>query len=573
MSISTPLKNSMRLYYPPGEAFYSGLNEEAISEEDYRRAEQIWSTFGCQNFKDYHDHYLMTDVLLLADVFEQFRETGMEFYGLDPAQYLTLPSFSWDALLKLTNIELQLISDPEMFLFFESNIRGGISQISHRYARANNPQVPDYDENLKNSYLAYLDANNLYGWAMSQALPVGDFKFLDRDEIGCTDFLKTADDSPTGYVLECDLEYPQNLHDSHNDYPLAPESILVTESMLSPFCKSFDQKHVDCRKLIPNLNNKSKYVLHYRNLKLYTSLGMKITKIYRVASFTQKPWMKKYIDFNTEKRTIAKNEFEKNFFKLLNNSVYGKAMENVRGHSLVNLVSDPTKFLKMTSRPQIKHFKIINEDAVIVERVKAVVTLNKPIYTGFCILDLSKILMYDFHYNVIVKRYGDDARLLFTDTDSLCYHISTPDFYGDMGSMSNYFDTSDYPKNNMLYSRKNAKVLGKMKDECAGKPAIEFVGLRSKMYSLLVDRSKPAKMTTKGVKRRYVEKHVRHEMYLHTLKSRICTHAQFLQFRTSHHRIETVNFNKKCLSAYDDKRHVLGDGESTLAYGHYKLCK
>jgi len=234
-------------------------------------------------------------------------------------------------------------------------------------------------------------------------------------------------------------------------------------------------------------------------------------------------------------------------------------------------VSDPKKFLKMTSRPQIKQWKIINDDTVLVERIKATVTLNKPIYTGFCILDLSKILMYDFHYNVIVAKYGNNARLLFTDTDSLCYQITTPDLYNDMGSMSEHFDTSDYPADHALYSTANKKVVGKMKDECAGSPAIEFVGLRSKMYSLFVSTTKDPKMTAKGIKRGFVEKNVRHSMYLDTLLTHKNTYASFQNFRTQRHTIETVNFFKKCLSAYDDKRHILHDGVSSLAYGHYKL--
>jgi hypothetical protein len=432
--------------------------------------------------------------MLLADVFEQFRLTGMKYYELDPAQFFTLPALSWDALLKYTKVELELISDPEMFLFFEKGIKGGISVISHRHALANNPYIGDeYDAQKETSYLAYLDANNLYGWAMSQKLPVSDFRFLSKQELTTVDFLTTSVDSSTGYVIECDIQYPIELHDAHNDYPLAPETVLVTEPMLSPFCKSFGQKHVDCKKLIPNLNDKSKYVLHYRNLQLYISLGMKITKVHRVAAFTQSFWMKPYVDFNTEKRQQARNEFEKNFFKLMVNAIFGKSMEDVRNHSIVNLVSNPAKFLKMSSKPQIKQFKIVNKDTVLVQRTKAVVILNKPIYTGFCVLDLSKLLMFDFHYNVMRAKYGDRARLLFTDTDSLCYSIRTLDFYQDMGSMLELFDTSEYPTDHPQYSCMNAKVLGKMKDECFSVPAIEFVGLRSKMYSLLVDRQKPAK--------------------------------------------------------------------------------
>ena len=171
---------------------------------------------------------------------------------------------------------------------------------------------------------------------MSESLPYDHFRFLSADEIRKLDYMNIPDDSSTGYILEVDLEYPHHLHDLHNDYPLAPESLLITRDMLSPFCKSFKQKHCDARKLVPNLQHKTKYIVHYRNLKLYADLGMKITQVHRVLSFSQKPWMKPYIDFNTEKRKHAKNDFEKELFKLLNNAVFGKTMENVRLWKIFN---------------------------------------------------------------------------------------------------------------------------------------------------------------------------------------------------------------------------------------------
>jgi hypothetical protein len=207
---------------------------------------------GCQNFKNYHDLYLTTDTLLLSDVFENFRDVSMTNYRLDLAHYLTTPSLTWNACLKYTNVELELITDPEIFLFFESAMRGGISVISNRYARANNPYLEpkDYDSSQPLSYIYYLDANNLYGWAMSQYLPVGGFRFLSEEEISKIDFANVPDDSETGFVVECDLEYPSELHETHNDYPLAPEHVMVTEAMLSLFCKSMNVKHAFTEKLI-----------------------------------------------------------------------------------------------------------------------------------------------------------------------------------------------------------------------------------------------------------------------------------------------------------------------------------
>jgi hypothetical protein len=558
---------------PPIESFYSKLNDEGISQADYLRACKLWDSLPEKTFKAYHDYYMTSDVLLLSDIFEEFRTMCLENYELDPAYYLTLPAFGWQAMLKITGIELKLITDPEKELFISSSIRGGISVISHRHAHANNPYLEGYDSSKDKSYIVYVDANNLYGDAMSQPLPFDDFEFLSENEISATDFLNVPDDSPIGYLLEVDLEYPETLHDLHNDYPLAPESVLITEDMLSDFCRSFKQKHFDSKKLVPNLRNKVKYTVHYRNLKLYTSLGIVLTKIHRVLSFAQKPWMKPYIDFNTQKRKFAKNDFEKDLFKLMNNSVFGKTMENVRLRKNIELVSDEKKLMKLLSKPQLDSFKIINENAVLVDRVRKSVKLDKPMYAGLCILELSKLTMYNFHYNVILKRYGTNARLLFTDTDSLAYDIRCDDVYNDMYIDRDLYDFSNYDPSSPLYSKANEKVIGKFKDECGGKAPIEFVGLRSKMYSLLEEKDKPSKRTAKGVKRGFVVKRVRHDMYLNTLRTRVCTRANFVNFQSLNHTIKTVNFSRICLSAYDDKRYVLGDGISTYAYGHYKLRK
>ena len=205
------------------------------------------------------------------------------------------------------------------------------------------------------------------------------------------------------------------------------------------------------------------------------------------------------------------------------------------------------------------------------DRIRTKVTLNKPIYIGFTVLDVSKLLMFDFHYNVIMKRYGTNARLLFTDTDSLCYHLITDDVYRDMTEYSDLLDTSGYPESHPLYSTKNKKVIGKMKDECNGDPPLEFVGLRAKMYSLLTYNQSMIKRTAKGIKKRYVSKHVRHEMYLRTLRERTIEHAKYRLFRSRAHKIETVECKKIALCAYDDKRFVLNDGVSTYAYGHVML--
>ena len=265
-------------------------------------------------------------------------------------------------------------------------------------------------------------------------------------------------------------QYPKSHHDLHNDYPLAPEQIGVNK--------------ID--KLIPNLWDKKKYILHYENLKQYLSLGSKLNHIFRGIRFEESQWLKKYIALNNDLRTKAKNDFEKDFFKLMNNSVFGKTMENIRNRVDIKLVNDKKQAEKLIAKPNFNHCNIFSEDLVAIHMKKTKLVFNKPVYLGMCILDLSKTLMYDFHYNYIKQKYGDKAKLLFTDTDSLMYEIQTKDFYKDISEdVKHRFDTSDYPPNHPsgIPSGFNKKVLGMFKDEAGGKVIDEFVGLRAKLYS------------------------------------------------------------------------------------------
>ena len=239
-----------------------------------------------------------------------------------------------------------------MYLFIEKGLRGGISYIAKRYAKANNKYMKDYDPKKPSKFITYLDMNNLYGWVMSGYLPYGGFKWLKN--VDGFDVNSISEKSPIGYILEVDLEYPDELHVLHNDYPLAPEKLAIPYDMLSDYCKKIADEYGikvgDVMKLIPNLGNKTNYVLHYRNLQLYLSLGMRLTKTHEVLKSKQSDWMKKYIDFNTGKRTNAANSFEKDFVKLMTYSVYGKTMENLQKRVNVRLVNNGRYFLKYTSR-------------------------------------------------------------------------------------------------------------------------------------------------------------------------------------------------------------------------------
>ena len=554
---------------PPKEEFYSILNDEHISDEDYEHAQNVWNTFNLKNMGEYHDLYLESDILLLADVFENFRKTCLQYYKLDPCHYFTSPGLSWDAMLKMTDIKLELMTDIDMFQFIEKGMRGGISYIANRYGKANNKYMKTYDEKAPSKYIMYLDANNLYGWAMSQYLPTGGFKWMTEKQIDNIDLARYREDSTKGLILEVDLTYPEELHDLHNDYPLAPEKVKVGENMLSEYSKKIAKKYNIStglvHKLIPTLSNKEKYVLHYRNLQLYTDLGLKITKVHRVLEFNQSAWLKQYIDFNTQKRTDPKNAFEKDFFKLMNNSVFGKTMENIRKRVDVRLVTDENKLLKMAAKPTYVSSKIFNENLVAVHKIKETLTLNRPAYVGMCILDLSKTLMYDFHYNYIKQKYGSKAKLLFTDTDSLTYEIETEDVYRDFWNDKDKFDNSYYPENSPFYDNTNKKVIGKFKDECQSIPVAEFIGLRSKMYSYIKDNNQNNK-TAKGIK-----KNITHENYKDVLFNNEQMHHTMKTIRSNLHQLGSYELNKVSLSCFNDKRYIHDNGVTSYAYGHYKI--
>ena len=559
---------------PKKEEFYSILNNEHISDENYKHAQNVWNTFNLKNMGEYHDLYLQSDILLLTDVFENFRKTCLEYYKLDPCHYFTSPGLSWDAMLKMTDIKLELMTDVDMFQFIEKGLRGGISYIANRYGKANNKYMKDYKKDKPSKYIMYLDANNLYGWAMSQYLPTGGFKWLKQNKIDNLDLKKYDKENKKGIILEVDLEYPEKLHDLHNDYPLAPEKVKVTDNMLSNYCKKIADKYNISTglvyKLIPTLSKKEKYVLHYRNLQLYIDLGLKLTKIHRVLEFDQSPWLKQYIDYNTEKRKNAKNDFEKDFFKLMNNSVFGKTMENIRKRVDVRLVTDEKKLLKLTSKPTYVSSKIFNENLVAVHKIKETLTLNRPAYVGMCILDLSKTLMYDFHYKYIKEKYGEKAKLLFTDTDSLTYEIEAKDVYKDFFKDKDKFDNSDYPEYSPFFYKENKKVIGKFKDEAAGIPIIEFVGLRSKMYSYIKDNQKGGK-TAKGIKKNVIKNNIIHDDYKETLFNNKQMYHKMKTIRSENHQLGSYELNKVSLSCFDDKRYIHNNGIDSYAYGHKNI--
>ena len=295
------------------------------------------------------------------------------------------------------------------------------------------------------------------------------------------EFIKNYNENnDKGYIVEVDVMYPKKLHDLHSDLPFLPERMEIDK----------------CKKLVCNLYNKKKYVVHINSLKEALNHGLKLKKIHRIIEFNQEAWLKPYIDMNTKLRKIAKNDFEKDLFKLMNNSVFGKTMENIRKHRDIKLVTTDKKRSKLVSEPNYHTINLISEDLSIIEMKKTKVKMNKPIYLGLSILEISKILMYEFWYDYMKPKYNDNVKLCYMDTDSFIMNIKTNYFYEDITSdVENRFDTSNYEVNRPLPTGKNKKVT----DELGGKIITEFVTLRPKTYLFLTDDGKEDKKA-KGTK-------------------------------------------------------------------------
>jgi hypothetical protein len=573
---------------PPIECFESSLTKELPDLEEYRKAQEAWDFFQCKTLEDYHLLYVKCDVLLLADCMEHFRHVCHSTMQLDPLHYLGLPGFAWDCMLRFLSVELPLIDDCTMYNFFESAIRGGVSQVGLRFARANNPLLASYDATLPTSHIMYLDATNLYGAAMTRPLPMGDYQWLDEDWLAYMherlvehqDHQALVDDH-YGFALEVDLHYPHHLHDDHSDFPLAPENVVPPADWLSPASKKLandmNLPKPTCSKLIPHLNDREHYRVHWTALQTYMKYGMVVTKVHKGVLYKHQPWLKDYIRMNTKARQKAQDDVTSKFHKDMNNIIYGKMVEGVRNRVCVKLRSSWKAAKKLVNKPTYKHHKIIDENLVLVQMQQTQVTLNKLPAVGSAILDAAKSIMYEFYYGKLRKAFDrHEARLVMTDTDSFLLHITSEDMWYKWATMMESLDVSSYGDDHPLFEiegclkakHDNKKKLGTFKDEMGGHNVIrEAVALRSKMYSLMVENKNDIKRC-KGISRHTVEKILSHQDYVNCLRGNPTVRVTTAKITNLNHELFTSRQEKLALSAYDDKRYVLDDLADTLAHGH-----
>ena len=488
---------------PPLQNWSDVLNggKVAVSQADLEHARNVFRVFKCQNLEDYHNLYLKCDTLLLACVFEEFRQISHQTYGLDCAHHFSASNLAGDAFKRICkDSNVQLLSDRRHLEMVENMMRGGTASVFHsRFFKANNKECPDFNPDQPSNYGFMIDANNLYGGVMQmEKLPVRIFELIEHieDEVIVNQILNMTEDSSIGFILEVDLEYPEELHEDHQDYTLAPTKESVHQDWLSPYQTNLLEQMKNqviarrsigkTKKLLQTLHDKSNYTIRYKLLQLFVRLGLKVKKVHRVLKFEQEAWLEPYITLNTTKRQQARNKFEEDLYKLLNNCAYGKTCESKRKRMLVRIVRDYHAALREISAFEFKYYKVFGENLAAFTSNPTKIYWDFPTIVGASVLELAKFHMYKFHYDIMKPNF--ECQLLYSDTDSLLYQVKSEDLYREISEKRNNLnelDLSNYPKNHPLYDPKNKVVVLKFKDEFPGDIITEFISLKPKLYSIL----------------------------------------------------------------------------------------
>ena len=537
------------------EDFFSKLKNKCPENEEIQRTMDIIKRFNIKDGEELTEIYLKSDVLLLACVFEKFIKVSVNEFGINPLYCVSLPGYTWQCGLKYTGINLQTLQGKDMILLLENNIRGGISSVmGNRYVKSD-----------KNKKILYIDANNLYGHSMSQYLPYDEIKF--DNTVKLEDILNTPDDSDFGYFIEIDLKYPDNIKQKTKNFPFAPMNKKINPDSFSDYMKEIKpDNYIQSSKLICDWSDKKNYLIHYRMLKFYIRHGMIVDKVHNIIIFKQSNWLEKYINFNTQKRNKAKNDFEKDFYKLLNNAFYGKTMENVRNRLKIKFIKkdDYKEIINHQSKLTFNgiHKSYENCDSYTFKQNE--VLIDKPIDLGFAVLELSKLHMYEAYYDILQPYFGqENIHLHYIDTDSFILSVNTKDIIEDLKNLEDIFDFSNLDKNHELFSNKNKKVIGKFKIETPKNIFIdEFVVLRSKMYAFRCKNEEEDKNKLKGISKAQ-SKNIKFEEY------KICLEGEELEnesinyiLKSSNHNIYMQGIKKTALSIFDDKRCYINNIEN-----------
>ena len=474
---------------------------------------------------------------------------------------MSLPGYTYQCALKYTDIKLQTLQDKDLILLIEDNIRGSISSVmGNIYVKS--------DENNK---ILYADATNLYGHSMSQFLPYDEIEMWHGDPDKYWRWLdivlKTPNDNEIGYFLEVDLKYPDKIKEKTKYFPFCPENKKINPDKYNEYMKSIKpENYTKSKRLICDWTDKKKYLIHYRMLKFYVRHGMVIEKIHEIISFKQSKLLESYISFNTEKRIKAKNDFEKDVFKLLVNAAFGKFLENVWNRLNLELIKkgDIKKIIKQQSKLTFNGIRKSYENYDSFTFNKNEIVMDKAMYVGFAILELSKLHTYETYYDTLQPYFGqENLQLHYLDTDGMILSMKTENIIKDLKNLEDIFDFSNSDENHELYSEKNKKVIGKFKIETPKNICIdEFVCLRSKAYSFECKNKDEDKNKLKGVSKSQ-SKHIKLEEYYNCLFGKeYQKECNNYIIRSINHEMVLQEVKKSTLSIFDDKRCYINNIES-----------
>jgi len=422
---------------PPKSSFYSMLNNEEISDEDYNHACFLYKELKCKNLEDLSFFYCVSDVVQLADIMLFYQKLCLEKFGVDIFKFYSVSSISYFIAISESGIDLEFIKDPNINAFVSDFVRGANVFVPIRYAKANRPDLPSFNPNKLTRYLFMYDVNSLYGTVLADSeLYIGELYWLSEEEILNFDLYKEYKEY--GFIVRCDIQIPFSLHELFIDFPPLAEKIKYKEDDLSPYqqklIKEYNFKpHLE--ELSLNLWNKNNYVIHYKLLRFVCSLGLKVTKIHEILKFRQKKFLHDYIVKNIEDRQRSLNEPERNFLKLLNNSVYGKTLQNKIKEIRTEIVTDPLTAMKKIANPLFSRYQVINSHTSLISSKKKEVTVDTFNIIGGSILDLSKLHMLKLYYQHLKPAFGSKLRCFYSDTDSFGLLIDDADPYPTLASL------------------------------------------------------------------------------------------------------------------------------------------
>lgn len=541
-----------------------------VSEEDYEYAHTVYDNLCVQTLGEYMMYYLAVDVCLLQDIMEAFRDKSFKQFGLDPAFYYTLPSFSIQCCLKFTNAKIGLINDPIMYSMIRRSLRGGICSNIRKNVENNNRYLHGgIDTSKDEKSTIFLDFNGLYSYVMSNfPLVSGEYSWVEGEEFEevSKNILNVSRDSEYGFIICADIDYPEILQKTHNDLPFLVEHLKIGR----------------VRKLVPNLYNKRMYTLHYLNLQQCVRHGLILRKIHKIIRFRQSKWLGSYIDLcATARQNPLNTPFENKYHKLCNNCIFGKMLETTENYCDVKLLGDWQNYGKVgdisgyLKSARFRSFTIFHENFVAIEMAKLRVKCNRPIAVGFSILELSKFHLYEFYYSFLLILIEPSLVFLnYCGTDSLCISFKDVDFYEFMKNHPTMFDTSDYPVDNVYgIDRLNRKVPGLMNDQGKGVPIKRALFQAPKAYIIEFQNVDGEISNTKKLKSvsHHVTRTLQFREFYEAWANRSVIYKKMYRISLKDHVITTVRQNKVTLggvSVRGEKRFFLPDNINSLAYGH-----